>query len=113
MHEIGLMQNVLDRVAGIAKANGAPEVSAIHLRIGVLSGVIAESLEFAFEVLKKGTVAEKARLMVESEPLVCYCKSCRKEFKPDNFSSICPDCRGSDIEVHGGMEMNLISIEVP
>ena len=41
---------------------------AIRLRIGALSGVVPEALEFAFEALRPGTLAEKAELAIESVP---------------------------------------------
>ena len=58
-------------------------------------------------------MAENARLNVEYAPVVCWCRKCEKEFKPENFSSICPVCEKNDIEIRSGLEMNLVSVEVP
>ena len=113
MHEAGLMQNVLEMSFENAKAHNAARIEAINIRIGLLAGVVPDALEFAFEAMKQGTIAEKARLNVEYAPVVCWCRGCEKEFKPENFSSICPACGKNDIEIRSGLEMNLISIEVP
>ena len=113
MHEAGLMQNVLEMSLERAKAHNAARIEAINIKIGVLAGVVPDALEFAFEAMKKGTMAENARLNVDYAPVVCWCRGCEKEFKPEDFSSICPACGKNDIEIRSGLEMNLISIEVP
>ena len=113
MHEAGLMQNVLEMSIGQAKAHNAKRIEAIHIKIGRLAGVVPDALEFAFEAMKKGTMAENARLNVEYAPVICWCRKCEKEYRPDNFSSICPVCGKNDIEIQSGLEMNLVSIEVP
>jgi hydrogenase nickel incorporation protein HypA/HybF len=113
MHEAGLMQNVLEMAVARAKAHDAARIEAINIKIGMLSGVVPDALEFAFEAMKKGTLAESARLNVEYAPVVCWCRGCEKEFKPEDFSSICPVCGKNDIEIRSGLEMNLVSIEVP
>ena len=113
MHEAGLMQNVLEMAFERAKAHDAARIEAINIKIGLLAGVVPDALEFAFEAMKNGTMAENARLNVEYAPVVCWCRGCEKEFKPEDFSSICPACGKNDIEIRSGLEMNLVSIEVP
>jgi hydrogenase nickel incorporation protein HypA/HybF len=113
MHEAGLMQNVLKMAFEHAKAHDAARIEAINIKIGLLAGVVPDALDFAFEAMKKGTMAGNARLNVEYAPVVCWCRGCEKEFKPENFSSICPICEKNDIEIRSGLEMNLVSIEVP
>lgn len=62
MHELSLMNNLL--TDAIAAANGAP-LRALKVRVGPLSGVVIESLQFAFDALTPGTPAEGARLDIE------------------------------------------------
>ena len=112
MHEVGLMQNVLEMSFERAKAHQAARIEAINLKIGMLAGVAPDALEFAFEAMKRGTPAENARLNVEYAPVVCWCRKCEEEFKPENFSSICPACGKNDIEIRSGLDMNLVSVEV-
>jgi hydrogenase nickel incorporation protein HypA/HybF len=113
MHEAGLMQSVMEISFERAKAHNATRIDAINLQIGALAGVAQDALEFAFEAMKRGTMAEHARLNVEYAPVVCWCRKCEKEFKPENFSSICPTCGKNDIEIRSGLEMNLVSVEAP
>jgi hydrogenase nickel incorporation protein HypA/HybF len=113
MHEVGLMQNVLEMSFECAKAHNAARIEAIHIRIGRMAAVVPVALEFAFDVMKRGTMAEHARLNVEYATVVCWCRKCEKEFKPENFSIICPVCEKNDIEIRSGLDMNLVSVEVP
>jgi hydrogenase nickel incorporation protein HypA/HybF len=113
MHEAGLMQNVLEMSFERAKSHNAERIDAINIKVGVLSGVVPDALEFAFEAMKQGTMAANARLNVDYAPVVCWCRGCSSEFKPEEFSSICPACGKNDIEIRSGLEMNLVSIEVP
>jgi hydrogenase nickel incorporation protein HypA/HybF len=113
MHEVSLMQSVLSMAFEQARTHNATKITTITLHIGALAGVVPEALDFAFESLKKGTIAETAKLNVESVPLTCYCRKCEAEFLPKDYSSLCPTCGGRDIEIRRGLEMNLASIEVP
>ena len=57
MHELSIMQSALDQVLEKARQAGASRVHAIRLRIGALSGVVPDALQFAFEALADGTAS--------------------------------------------------------
>lgn len=40
-------------------------VEAVHIRIGALSGVVPEALEFSYQAASEGTMLEKSRLVIE------------------------------------------------
>jgi hydrogenase nickel incorporation protein HypA/HybF len=71
MHEVGLMQSTLAFALKRAADEGAQRIHRLTMRIGPLSGVVPEALEFAFEVLTQGTIAEGAGFEVERVPIVC------------------------------------------
>ena len=60
MHELSIMQSALNQALREARRAGAARVHQIRLRIGVLSGVVPDALQFAFEALTPGTAAEGA-----------------------------------------------------
>ena len=107
MHEVSLMTNLLVVVEKSASREGCDQVSVIHLRVGEFSGVNIDALNFAFEVLRKGTVAESAELQCETIPLVISCKSCGTESRPDQFIFRCKNCESSEIEIISGREMEI------
>ncbi len=112
MHEVGLMQDTLGIALRRAAEEGAQRIHRLTMRIGPLSGVVPEALEFAFDVLAQGTIAEGATLEVERVPILCYCPTCRLEFQPEDLFCECPRCHDSRVEIHAGRELELASLEV-
>lgn len=112
MHEVGLMENTLAFALKRAADEGAQRIHRLTMRIGPLSGVVPEALEFAFEVLTRGTIAEGAMLEVEHVPIICFCSTCCLEFRPDDLFCECPRCHAPGAEVHQGRELELASLEV-
>ncbi|HYG35135.1 MAG TPA: hydrogenase maturation nickel metallochaperone HypA, partial [Clostridia bacterium] len=64
MHELSIMDSALNLALDQARKAGAKRICGIRLRIGALSGVVPEALEFAFEALVTGTLAEGAKLSI-------------------------------------------------
>ncbi|MFC4783894.1 hydrogenase maturation nickel metallochaperone HypA/HybF [Nocardioides sp. MAHUQ-72] len=62
MHELALTQSLVDLV--VDRTVGRT-VAAVHLRVGELSGVVPEAMEFCFEVVAAGGPLEGATLVVE------------------------------------------------
>ena len=112
MHEFGIASGLLDSVVAAADKNGAKSVESIRLRIGRLSGVVFESLEFAFQALSEGTKAQGAKLVVEEIPVTCFCTPCNKLFESASVSYRCPDCGAISRDLRRGREMEIVSIEV-
>ena len=106
------MQSALNLALDQVQQAGASRVHAIRLRIGVLSGVIPDALQFAFEALADGTPAEGAQLIIEDVPARFWCIPCSKEFESPNLMAQCPDCRGLSGELRAGREMEVASLEV-
>jgi hydrogenase nickel incorporation protein HypA/HybF len=112
MHELSIMQSALDQVLEKARQAGASRVHAIRLRIGVLSGVVPDALQFAFEALADGTPAQGAQLLIEDVPARFWCATCRHEFEATRMFAECPDCHRPSMELRAGREMALTSLEV-
>ncbi len=112
MHEVSLMQDTLSLAEERAKAADAKQIHRLLMRVGALSGVVPESLEFAFELLAKGTLADGATLSVERVPIVCFCPHCGQEFQPPDLYCECPGCGQPSADVRQGRELELASLEV-
>jgi hydrogenase nickel incorporation protein HypA/HybF len=113
MHEVSLMQEVLELAGRQAREAGGTAISRIRLRVGALSGVVPEALEFAFESLAPGTIAAGARLEIEPAPAVCRCRECEARFEPAAawvFS--CPKCQSTDVDTEQGYELDLLQLEI-
>jgi hydrogenase nickel incorporation protein HypA/HybF len=112
MHEVGLIQNTLELAIEQAKRSKASRIHAIRMRVGALSGVESEALEFAFDVVTQGTMAAGAKLEVERVSVICHCSHCDQEFEPAGFLYECPHCHAMDVAVRRGRELELMSLEV-
>ncbi len=104
------MTNLLDDA--VAAAAGAP-VRAMRVRVGPLSGIVVDSLRFAFEALSPGTPADGARLDIEETAPSLHCPRCGTDFSTPVGSYDCPSCGATDGELRSGNELELVSIEVP
>lgn len=112
MHELSLMQSALDIALEHAGRAGADRIVSLTLRIGAMSGVVSEALEFAFEVLKADTIARDAMLQIDTVPVVCRCAHCERDFEAGDMVYACPDCGRRSADVRSGREMELSSMEV-
>ena len=99
MHEIGIAQEVLRIIEEKARGHGRGAIRSARLSIGALSGVMAESLEFALEVCAKGTRAEGMKIAIRNVPARGLCRSCRHEwdFAPGQME--CPACPAREIRL--------------
>ena len=112
MHEASIMQAALESACDELSKNGARTIARLRLRVGVLSGVVPEALEFAFEALKAGTPAADASLEIEIEPAVFRCLDCEIMTKLTEMSFICPECAGCIVVDHGGNQLELTQLEL-
>lgn len=114
MHELSLMNSILDIAQEHAQREQARSIRTIALRVGALSGVDPQALEFAFEAARIGTMAQEARLEVEYVPLVAYCQPCDQEFGVDSPFAIalCPFCGEPTAVLRQGEELEVKYLEV-
>ncbi|MCD6337942.1 MAG: hydrogenase maturation nickel metallochaperone HypA [Verrucomicrobia bacterium] len=112
MHEVSIIQNVIQMAEEQARAQGAKRIHALRMRIGAMSGVVVDALEFAFEVVRRGTMADQAALEIETAPPRAWCAACRKEFDCSNWNLACPDCGEPSREIRKGTEVELVDMEI-
>ena len=112
MHEVSIMENTLEIALKNAQAQGATKINHFKMKIGELSGVVPEALQFAFDVVTQNTIAQGATLEIETIPVKCYCHHCQVEFQPENWFYECPQCQQLISKVLQGKEMELTSLEI-
>jgi hydrogenase nickel incorporation protein HypA/HybF len=112
MHEVGIIQNTLDLAVKSAQASGATQIHQVRLRVGAMTGVVPDALQFAFEVVRQDTMAAAARLEVETVPVTCWCARCQSEFPSADLLYECPQCGQISSELRRGLELELASLEV-
>jgi hydrogenase nickel incorporation protein HypA/HybF len=112
VHEIGIAQEVLKILENKAASFGPGAIKSVKLSVGALSGIVADSLQFALEVTSRGTRAEGMRVNITVIPARGKCRSCAHEwdFKPGQME--CPACGVADISLSGGEELRVDSFEM-
>jgi hydrogenase nickel incorporation protein HypA/HybF len=113
MHEVSIAQGLLEIAIDNCTKQGYKGIELIKVKIGRASGVVPDSLLFAFEVLKVGTIAEKAVLTIEEIPVSGFCTKCNKNFTvAEAFIISCPLCGDTSFRVETGRELNVDEMEV-
>ncbi|MCK4574560.1 MAG: hydrogenase maturation nickel metallochaperone HypA [candidate division Zixibacteria bacterium] len=112
MHELAIAESIVKTVHNEIEKNGLGRVVAVGMRIGALTDVVPDALEFGFEAIIRDTVLDGAKIVIESIPIQGRCRSCGGEFEVMDFAFICPDCHSREIELIRGNELDLAYIEV-
>ena len=112
MHEFSLMTGVLDAVEMSAREHNAGKVVEIRLIIGEMAEVLDDAMDFAFEALAPGTLAEGAQLTMTKVAPQSRCLACGREFEHDRYHFSCPACDSLATELVAGREMYIESIEI-
>ena len=112
MHELAITQSMFELILEQAKKTEAKKVGKINLVIGEMTGVVDECIQFYFNFLSKGTIAEGATLSVRMVPATARCRSCDKTFELKEFDWTCPYCGNGGMEIIAGKELFVESIEV-
>ena len=112
MHELSLTQSIVELAVEHANRENAVAIRSITVEIGALSGVMADAMEFAFDVCSKGTLAEDARFEIRHIPGRGRCMECREESELETLTHICPLCGSLALETIQGQEMKFTEMEV-
>lgn len=112
MHEISIAQSIIEIAETKAREENSRSIQVIKIRLGEFTTIVREALEFAFEIARRETLAENARLEIEGVPMVVRCVSCGSVTNPvREVCLLCPQC-GLPLEVVTGEELQVEYIEI-
>ena len=112
MHELALMEELHRIALASAAAQGAERIHRVMVRVGRLSGVDPDALDFAFEVVMAGGIGQGATLELEVVPTQCRCGGCGQRFEPVDVIFACPICGELSADVLRGRELELTGLEL-
>ena len=112
MHELSITQSIIDIILKKSKEAQASRITQVNLVIGELSGFVPDCIKFYFDFLSKGTLTEGAVLNFQLIPARLRCRDCSTTFSPQGGDGICPECYSLSMEIIGGREFYIESMEV-
>lgn len=112
MHELPVTQALLKIALDQAQAAQAARITGIYIEVGELSSYVDDSVQFYWDIISQGTIAEGARLHFERIPLEMQCRQCQARYHPDGESFRCPKCGSNDVAVTAGDALNLVALDV-
>lgn len=112
MHELSIAMDIVEAAVDEAKQRNV-QVSAVHLRLGALSGVVKDALLFCYEVACQDTPLQGSRLVVEEVPVAVFCARCNEKRVIESLQSFtCPRCGAPAGNVLQGRELEVYALEV-
>ena len=112
MHELSLIASLFEIMEEKAKENKAKRIVCVKLQVGKLSGAVPEFLKTAFDIYKKDTIADEAKLEIEEVSLKIRCLECKTEMIKDDFALVCSRCQSSNLKTLAGTELILQKMDV-
>ena len=114
MHEFSLALGLTEELKSIARKEGEARVKDVHISIGALSGIVRESFEWGFEVIKESeSFLKDAKLLIETEHPAYKCIKCGYTVEEENIPSLlCPVCKGTEFLPLGGDDLRLMRVEL-
>lgn len=112
MHELSIAISIVDTAQEEADRRGV-RVSAVHLRLGALAGVVKDALLFSYDVACQDTPLRGSRLLVEDLPVVVFCPACQAKRTLNSVQSFtCPVCNAPTGDIVQGKELEVFALEV-
>lgn len=114
MHEISLVQGLLQQLGDLARTNQARKIIKITMEVGPLSGVVADSFRFGFDILSADDhLVSGAELVLVSPPVSYLCSDCghistTTGEKPEQ----CAKCQELFLIPQGGDDLILLQVEM-
>ena len=112
MHEVALVQAIVETVLKQAKAQKAKHVKWVKIRFNALTSHSADHMQFSFDIVKKDIpLLKKTKLKLkELEPLL-LCK-CGNKFLGHNLPDVCPKCGSVQVTAVNSTDMVLEGFEI-
>lgn len=112
MHEMSVTESILEIVLRHAQDAEAMKVTDIHLVLGDLSTIVDDSVQFYWDMLSEGTLAEGAQMHFQRVQAEIECLDCGCTYRPSDHQLECPECRSINLKITAGEEFFVEAIEV-
>jgi len=104
MHELYATQAILEKAIKKADEEKATRITNLYLVVGEISTYSDESVQFYWDQICKGTIAENAKLHFRHVKPEMQCMACFTKYDPKEGEIICPNCGSAGAKVLAGEE---------
>lgn len=113
MHELSIAMSIVELAQEESARRGGVQIKAVHLRLGLLSGVMKEALLSSYEMACDNTLLEGSQLVVEEVAVIVFCQVCKGE-RPVHSTQMfcCSECGTPTGEIVRGKELLVVGLEV-
>ena len=112
MHELSIALSIIEGVEDELTRRGVQPITAVHLKLGPLSGVVKEALLFSYQLACEDTLLAGSRLEIEEVPTVIYCPSCEREQPVVSIQCMCCiTCGTPSADIRKGSELHVFALE--
>ena len=112
MHELSIATGIIEIVVEEAEKAAAGKVTRVEVEIGSIAGIEKEALLFSWDVVREGTIARQAPLVVRDVPAIAECLECHHQFHLEHPLAVCPDCLSVKYRIIQGKELRVSALEV-
>jgi len=112
MHEQSIVASLLSMALEDAKKDNARRIIRIKLVVGELTGIEKDAVILYFGFMAKDTIANGASLEFNYTKAQLRCRECDIIFPRDKLKFNCPECNQKAIEIVGGRELYIDSMEI-
>ena len=113
MHELSIVYGVVSSVTEALAGRKVAKVNSVLLRVGALSGIMEDPLQFGWGLATADTLLAGSALIVEHVPVTIRCGPCGKDVAIDGVQSFrCPLCGALSPEIVTGRELEIVSLEI-
>lgn len=113
MHEVHLVQAIIEAVEKQAVAQKARRVTRVKIRCNALTSHSGDHVRFSFDIVKKDRplVKDATLELDEVEPLL-RCKKCNHQFHGHHLPDVCPQCGSLEVRAVNPTDMVLEGFEI-
>lgn len=113
MHELPVTESIVRIAVEEAERHKAKKINEIRIKVGELSGLVPECIQYYFDIISSGTITEGAQLKIYKIPITMKCSSCGFVGETKDFTdNKCPGCMSTQMKMVGGNEFYIDSLEV-
>ena len=113
MHELSIAMSIVELAEEEIERRGDVQITAVHLKLGALSGVVKEALLASYEMACEGTALAGSRIVIEDVPVIVFCPGCQAQRPVSSIQLFCcTECGTPTSEIVQGKEIEVVALEI-